>query len=96
MSKAICIEPRLPGLTADDHHSVDAVPARVITDHVHIGRHRVLGLDEVLVIGSRFEPDVVDREVPLELQIVVDDLFKHVLFHLSSISGRPARADKRV
>jgi len=50
---------------------------------INIGRNSVLVSLERGVVLARLEPDVVGREVALELQIVINDLFEHVLLRPS-------------
>ena len=50
--------------------------------NIYIGRNSIgVGL-VVGMILPRLEANVVSREVTLELQVVIDNLLKHVLFHV--------------
>jgi hypothetical protein len=72
---------RLVGLAAHDHDALQAPPPGMQPHHIHVGWIVVLVLLVVGVVGSRAEADVVGREVSLELQVVINDLFKNVFLH---------------
>jgi hypothetical protein len=62
------VEARLPRLAADDHDASSATLARVVADHIHVGRDGVISSAVLRVELVRTESHVVDREVAVELQ----------------------------
>jgi hypothetical protein len=75
------VKPGLPGLAGHDEDSLRAGVGRVKRNDVDIGWDTIEVGDEVGMRSVRFEADIVRGEVPLELQVVVDDLLEDVFFH---------------
>ena len=82
----------MPGLAGHDEDSLRPDMGWVKRDHVDIGWDAIEVGDVVGMRRVRFEADVVRGEVPLELQVVVDDLLEDVFF-IGLAASRTAPAD---
>lgn len=54
---------------------------RIYADYVDITRHRIFFGDKIATILSGSKLDVVAREVPLRLKIIINNLFKDIFLH---------------
>ncbi len=67
------------------------------SDYVNVGRDPILRRFIGGMCGTGPEADVVNGEVALELQVVIDDLFEHVVLHGGNLTDatRPRRLQSR-
>ena len=56
---------------------------RVDADYINIAMDRVFIQYEFRMILARPELDVVTREVPPRLEVIIDDLFQHVFLQVN-------------